>query len=299
MNIKKKVMKITPFENLCGAEITNVDLAHLSQGEAEAIHEAYVDHQILVIREQALTPGQQYEFSARFGPIEEQENSQFSHPENDKVVILSNEIRADGSAVGVVDAGDFWHSDSSHHELPVTLTILQSVINSRVGGDTDFCNMYGAYEALPDELKEKIAGRNGIHHVSKALNPRVAISENRPDAKAYYEKQITSRPKVAQPLVRTHEESGRQALYISPRFTIGIEGMDDAAAQPLLDQLFAAINAPSRPYHYLHKYSDGDVVLWDNRCLVHRAMGGYKLPDIRRMHRTTVAGTVRPYYLPK
>lgn len=131
--------------------------------------------------------------------------------------------------------------------------------------------MYAAYEALSDEVKERVTGRNGIHHVSKALNPRVAISKNRPHAKAYYEKQVTSRPKVLQPLVRTHDETGRQALYVSPRFTIGIDGMDDVEAQPLLDQLFAAINKQSRPYHYLHKYRDGDVVLWDMGLSLRRA----------------------------
>jgi len=289
-------MKITPFANHCGAEITGIDLARLSDAQAEAIRQAYLEHLILAIRSQDLTPTQLFEFSARFGPIKEQENSQHAHPENDKVVVLSNEIRPDGSAVGVVDAGDFWHSDSSHREIPVTLTILQSVVNSREGGDTDFCNMYAAYDALPDELKEQIAGRNGIHHVSKALNPRVAISGNRPDAQSTYQKMAAERPKVLQPLVRTHEETGRQALYVSPRFTIGIDGMDDAEAQPLLDRLFAAIEDPARPYHYRHRYQQGDVVIWDNRCVAHRAMGGYRLPDIRRMHRTTVAGTVRPFY---
>ena len=289
-------MKITPFQNRCGAEIVDINLARMTDGEVEAIHQAYLDYQILVVRDQSLTPQQQFEFSARFGPIEQQENNQFAHPESDKVVILSNQINPDGTAVGVVDAGDYWHSDSSHHAVPVTLTILQSVVNPSVGGTTDFCNMYGAFAALSDEVKEKVAGRLGVHHVSKILNPRVAISTNRPDAKAFYEKQATSREKVLQPLVRTHEETGRQALFVSPRFTIGIDGMDDAEAQPLLDQLFATINDPARPYHYLHSYRDGDLVLWDNRCLVHRAMGGYKLPDIRRMHRTTVAGVTRPFY---
>ena len=298
MSVTTKPMRILPFKNQCGAEIVDVNLAHITDGEAAAIRQAYLDHQIVVVRDQSLSPQEQFEFSARFGPIEQQENHQFSHPENDKVVILSNEIRDDGTAVGVVDAGDFWHSDSSHHAVPVTLTILQSVVNPRSGGTTDFCNMYAAFSALPDQVKEKVAGRSGIHHVSKALNPRVVISNNRPDAKAYYEKQVASRAKVAQPIVRTHEETGRQALYVSPRFTIGIEGMEDAEAQPLLDQLFASINDSLRPYHYLHRYRDGDLILWDNRCLVHRAMGGYKLPDIRRMHRTTVAGETRPFYRP-
>jgi taurine dioxygenase len=291
-------MKITPFASGCGAQITGVNLARLSRDESDAIYQAFLDQQVLVIRDQAMTPLEQVAFSEMFGELEWQENRLYAHPDHDKVLILSNEIRPDGTAVGVVDAGDFWHSDSSHHEIPVNATILQSVSISSEGGDTDFCNMYAAYAALPDDVKQKIAGRYGVHHVSKAINPRVTISADRPDAKEFYAARIKDRPKVLQPLVRTHDETGRQALYVSPRFTIGIDGMDDDQAQPLLDQLFAAITTAARPYHYRHKYRDGDVVMWDNRSVVHRATGGYKLPDIRRLHRTTVVGDTKPFYRP-
>lgn len=283
-------MKIAAFENGLGAEVTGVDLARFSRAEADGIYQALLDHQVLVIRNQAMTPLQQVAFSEIFGELEWQENAQHAHPDHDKVLILSNEIRPDGTAVGVVDAGDFWHSDSSHHERPVKITILQSIRNPSRGGDTDFCNMYAAFDALPDDVKEKVAGRFGVHHVSKVLNPRVTVSPDRPGAKDFYETQAKARAKVLQPLVRTHDETGRQALYVSPRFTIAIDGMDDAEAQPLLDRLFATVTAKARPYHYRHKYRDGDVVMWDNRCVVHRATGGYGLPDIRRLHRTTVVG---------
>jgi taurine dioxygenase len=291
-------MKVTPFHGDCGAEVTGVNLAKLSELEADAIYRAFLDHQMLVIRDQALTPLEQVAFSERFGELEWQENARYAHPEHDKVLVLSNEIRPDGTAVGVVDAGDFWHSDSSHHEMPVKATILQSIKIPSEGGETDFCNMYAAYNALPDAIKRKIAGRNGVHHVSKALNPRVTISEGRPDAKEFYQARIKDRPKVLQPLVRTHDDTGRQALYVSPRFTIAIDGMDDEEAQPLLDQLFATITDPARPYHYRHTYRDGDVVMWDNRCLVHMATGGYNRDDIRRLHRTTVVGDKKPFYRP-
>lgn len=288
-------MKVTSFENGFGAEVTGVNLSRFTKGESDGIYEAFLKHQVLVIRDQAMTPLEQVAFSESFGGLEWQENAQHSHPDHDKVLILSNELRPDGSAVGVVDAGDFWHSDSSHHEEPVKITLLQSIRNPLTGGDTDFCNMYAAYDALPDAVKEKIAGRFGVHHVSKAINPRVTISPSRPGAKDFYEGQAKARQKVLQPLVRTHDETGRQALYVSPRFTIAIDGMDDAEAQPLLDQLFAGITDKKRPFHYRHKYRDGDVVMWDNRCLVHRATGGYGLPDIRRLHRTTIVGPRAEY----
>jgi taurine dioxygenase len=283
-------MRVTQFDAGFGAEITGINLSRVTKAEADAVYEAFLAHQIIVIRDQEMTPLEQVTFSEYFGELEWQENAQYAHAEHDKVLILSNEIRADGTAVGVVDAGDFWHSDSSHHEAPVKITILQSVRNPLRGGDTEFCNMYAVYDALPDELKKKIVGRCGIHHVSKALNPRVVVSPGRPGADDFYKMQAKTRGYIKQPLVRTHDETGRQALYVSPRFTIGIEGMGDAEAQPLLDKLFAYITDRKRPYHYRHKYRDGDVIMWDNRCLVHRAVGGYGLPDIRRMHRTTVVG---------
>lgn len=289
---------ITPLPGGFGAEVTGVDLGRLRDDERRAIHDAYLRHSVLVIRDQSLGADEQVAFSAGFGPIEDQENARFAHPDNDKVVVLSNEIRPDGTAVGVVDAGDFWHSDSSHHEVPVTATILQSVRNTATGGETDFCDMIGLYAALPQATKDRIAGRLGVHHVSKALNPRVTISANRPGAAAFYAGQAETRRAVLQPMVRTHDETGAQALYISPRFTIAIDGMDDADAQPLLDELFALIADTGGAHHYRHRYRDGDVVVWDNRSVVHRAAGGYSLPDIRRMHRTTVAGTERPFYRP-
>ena len=290
-------MKLTPFDRGFGAEITGVDLARFTRTDADDIYQAFLDHQVLVIRDQKMAPLEQVAFTEIFGELEWQENAQHAHPDHDKVLILSNEIRPDGTAVGVVDAGDFWHSDSSHHEEPVKITILQSVKNPSRGGDTDFCDMYAAYDALPDAVKEKIAGRFGVHHVSKAVNPRVTISPSRPGAQDFYENQAKIRSKVVQPIVRTHDETGRNALYVSPRFTIAIDGMDDAEAQPLLDQVFAGITSKARPHHYRHKYRDGDVVMWDNRCLVHRATGGYGLPDIRRMHRTTVVGQ-KAFYKP-
>lgn len=290
-------MKVSPFANDFGAEITGIDLRDPSDELADAVWQALVDYHVIVVRDQDLSPLEQVSFSERFGELEWQENAQHAHPEHDKVLVLSNEIRADGTAVGVVDAGDFWHSDSSHHDRPVTATILMSIRNPEAGGDTEFADMHAILDALPAETRKKIEGRYGVHHVSKVLNPRVTISPSRPGAKDFYESQAKNRPQVLQPLIRTHDESGRQALYCSPRFTIGIDGMDDAEAQPLLDELFSYITDRKRRWHYRHKYRDGDFVMWDNRSVCHRAVGGYGLPDIRRMHRTTVVGE-KAFYKP-
>lgn len=280
------------------AEVTGLDCSQpLEASTMERLHRAFLDYPILCVRDQNLTARQQATFSRQFGPLETQDRSKYCHQEESDVLILSNDRNPDGSAVGIVDAGDFWHSDSSHMEEPCRMTLLYAVKNPDRGGDTQFCNMYLVYEALPQALKRQVDGRNAVHHISKTLNPRVTISSERTDAKAYYKEHEKKTAPVRQPMVRTHPETGRQALYISPRFTIGIDGMPDSEAQPLLDELFRFFVGAPR-FEYRHKWRDRDLVLWDNRCLNHQGAGGYAFPDVRRMHRTTVRGD-KPFYAPE
>ncbi|HUI95331.1 MAG TPA: TauD/TfdA family dioxygenase [Xanthobacteraceae bacterium] len=278
------------------AEIVDLDCsAPLDPDTLAALQRAMLDYPVVAIREQNLTPRRQAAFSRQLGPLEAQDRKTYCDPDDPDVLILSNEIRPDGSAVGIVDAGDFWHSDSSHLEEPCRATVLYAVRNPKSGGDTEFCNMHQVYDALPDDLRRRIEGRDGLHHISKAKNPRATISKARADAAAYYKEREQATRAVRQPMVRTHPQTGRQALYVSPRFTIGIADMPDAEAQPLLDALFALMREPR--FHYRHRWRDGDLVVWDNRCLNHQACGGYSLPDIRRMHRTTIRGD-KPFYRP-
>jgi taurine dioxygenase len=289
-------MQVTKLSDAGAAEITGLDCSQpLDRHTKKKLWAAFLENPILCIRDQRLTPAQQASFARQYGPLEAQDRSPYTHPDDPDILILSNEIRPDGTAVGIVDAGDFWHSDSSHHLEPCQTTILYSVRNPSRGGDTEFCNMYLAYEALSDDLKQAVEGREAIHHVSKTRNPRVTISPDRPGAKDYYEARAKEVSAMRQPIVRTHPETDRQALYISPRFTIGIADMPDAEAQPLLDRLFATF-VKNRAIQYRHKWKDGDLVMWDNRCLNHRAVGGYGLPDVRRMHRTTIAGDKAFYH---
>jgi taurine dioxygenase len=278
------------------AEILAIDCSALLDAPTlAALKDAMLRYPVVAIRNQTLTAQQQAAFSRQLGSLEQQDRKTYCHPDDADILILSNEIRPDGTAVGIIDAGDFWHSDSSHHEEPCKNTILYAVRNPRVGGDTEYCNMYQVYDALPPELKRRVEGRYGLHHISKLINPRVIVSTGRTDAKDYYKQHERTTKPVLQPMVRTHPETGRQALYASPRFTIGIADMTDEEAQPLLDELFAIMLEPR--FRYRHKWRDGDLVIWDNRCLNHQACGGYSLPDIRRMHRTTVRGD-RPFYRP-
>ena len=289
-------MKVTPLDANFGAEVTGLDLSRpLDAAGFDALYEAFLDHHVLAIRDQDLSPAQQVAFTERFGVIDRPVNPRYKHPDNDRVLVLTNEIRTDGTAVGVVAAGDMWHSDSSHYLDPVKLTILHSIRRPSKGGDTEFCDMHAVYGALPGDLRKRIEGRLGIHHNSKLVNPRAIISPDRPDAQENYEASVRERTYVTQPLVRTHPETGRASVYASPRFTIAIADMDDAQAQPLLDELFAHMTDRSAAYYMRYRWRDGDVVLWDNRSVNHRAVGGYAMDDIRRLHRTVVAGDAAFY----
>ena len=285
-------MNIAPLSDVLGAEVSGIDIARDLDGAAfAAVLDAFHRYRVLVFREQYLDPADQVGFAARFGPLEVHDNRRYNLPDNEHVMVLSNDLR-DGEPVGVPDAGDSWHTDLSFKETPSLCTLLQAVTLPSEGGDTAFACMTRAYAALPADIKARIEGRRAIHNPSKLVNPRVEISPLRKDADAFYKGQTARFPDVAHPIVRTHPETGEKSLYVQPRFTIGIEGMDDDEAQPLLDILFAHQIRPE--FVYLNEWRDGDLLMWDNRCVIHYATGGYAYPDIRTMHRTTVLGD-RPF----
>ena len=284
-------MKINRLSPDFGAEIEGVDAAHgLGGATLAAIKDAFISHRVVVIRDQTLAPQDQAAFSRQFGTLEVQGNELHHLADCPDVLVLSNERDDDGKPVGVVDAGDFWHSDLPHRPTPTMATVLYALKLPAVGGDTEFADMYAAYDHLPSDLKTRIAGLKGINCSNKLINPRVTISPDRPGAAEYYAESAARNPPVAQPIARTHPVTGKKALFISPRFTIGIEGMDDDEAQPLLDDLFERQLQPEFIYH--HKWRLHDLVMWDNRCVLHWACGGYKYPNTRRMHRTTIKSDV-------
>jgi taurine dioxygenase len=283
-------MNVRSVSAVMGAEIVDVDLNDLSDDAFGEIRDAFHAYQVIVIRDQNLTPAAQLDFSRRFGALEDQLNAHYTVPDYPDVLVLSNDMK-DSKPVGLIDGGDFWHSDSSHRDNPSMATILYAVKNPSRGGDTEFANMYAAYEALPFEMKSRITGLKGIHAVSKLKNKRVTVSPRRPDGKDFYERQ-KSLPDQIWPLVRTHPVTGKKALYVSPRFTIGIAGLTEGEADEILDLLFA--HQIRAEFVYRHRWRDHDLVMWDNRSVIHQATGGYTYPDVRKMYRTVIAGD-RPY----
>lgn len=279
---------VNPLSSALGAEITGARLVRpAAEADFDALHRALLDHLMVVVRDQTLSPDDQIALSARFGALEAHDNTQYLKDGHPEILVLSNK-RVNGQLIGVPDAGDAWHSDLSFKPETAMYTLLQSVVLPRRGGDTEFTNLHAAYDALPAATRQRIDKLRGIHSISKLRNPRAVISGQRDGAAEFYARQDAEFPSSRHPMVRTHPETGRKLLYLSPRFTIGVDGLDDADGQALLDELFAHQLQPE--FRYRHRWRSGDLVIWDNRAVNHRACGGYDDDDIRMMHRTTVLG---------
>jgi taurine dioxygenase len=259
-------MRFEPLSAGFGVEATGLEVARLSPGQFAEIEQAFFAAQVLVLRGQHLAPGQFLDFARRFGPPEPHVIDQFHHPEHADILILSNRRTADGEPAGLADAGTYFHTDYSYLDVPARCTTLYSIEVPRKGGDTLFANQYAAYDDLPEATRRRIEGLVGLHHYGNRddLNER-----SRTVASVLSEEQQQKVTWVRHPIVRRHPVTGRKALYAISGTSFGIEGMDEAQALALLDELKQ--HATREKYQLRLKYGVGDVVIWDNASLLHSA----------------------------
>jgi taurine dioxygenase len=277
---------IEQLSDKIGVRVKGVDLsAKLSVDDFDFIYQSLVEHKVIAFSEQNLSPEQHVAFSQRFGNCDVHSNNQYLLDGFPEILVLSNDLR-DGKPIGVVDAGVEWHSDLSWQIDPPLGSILHCLKTPSTGGNTGFINMAAVYRELPGHLKTVVENLEGVHCVSKLLNRRVTISENRVNAREFYAEQLEKHPPVTHPLLYRHPESGEMILFASPRFTIGIADIPEDEGQAILDELFAVLDQTNARLEY--QWAEGDVVMWDNRSVLHCAMGGYSYPDIRLINRTTV-----------
>lgn len=269
-----------------GVRVSGMDLSEqLSTNDFDFVYQSLVEHKVIAFSGQTLSPEQHVAFSKRFGNCDVHSNNQYLLDGFPEILVLSNDLK-DGKPIGVVDAGVEWHSDLSWQVDPPLGSILHCLKTPDLGGNTGFVNMAAVYQELPNYLKVAVEKLEGVHCVSKLLNKRVTISDNRVNAREFYAQQLEKHPPVKHPLVYRHPESEEIILFASPRFTIGIADLPEDEGQAILDELFAAVEATNAKFEY--HWTQGDVVMWDNRSVLHCAMGGYSYPDIRLINRTTV-----------
>jgi taurine dioxygenase len=266
-----------------GVVVTGIDLSQpLPTAGRERICEAFRDHHVVVFPAQQLTREQQFAFAADFGEVERHGEGRSPAKRYGVAHVISN-LDANGAPVDRSSSpvsNYRWHTDKAYHPVPPMLTMLYAVELPPQGGDTEFANTAMAYAALPDEMKRRIAGLRVVFRWGSSLG--------KADAAAYRE--LTDRPAVSHPLVRTHPETGAKALYLGNHAS-HIEGLPPPESAALLDRLLE--HATRREFVYAHRWRLGDLVMWDNRCLLHRAVGNYDLSRDRRiLHRIVVKGTV-------
>ncbi len=280
-------MQIKKLSDTFGAEIIGAEISdNLEENDLETIMNAFLAFQVIVIRNQKLTAAEQKNFSQNFGELDIHISSKNKHKDHPELLILSNK-KVNGKWIGATNAGDEWHTDTQYMQTPSKCTMLHALEVPEAGGETAFINTYAAFDALPEGLRDKIKDLKGINSWNRLRNPRVKIPKQHGDGKSVYD---IGHPDVTHPIVRTHPETGRKALYVSPRHTLFIEGMPENESEKLLQQLFAVQQRPENTY--IHKWRLGDIVIWDNRCTLHKGLGGIKPPGIRHLHRTLMAGSV-------
>ena len=275
---------IRPFDAPCGAEVIGLDLSRpLADADFARIHRAHLDHHVLVFRDMAITPEQQVAFSRRFGPLQIHVLSQFQLAGHPEILVISN-IKENGQPIGLGDAGAYWHSDLSYLPTPSLGSMLLAQELPSEGGDTLFANQHRAWDALPAHLKAAVADRKAEHWYLSKYAELQARNPWRPDLT---QAQIDAVKPVAQPIVRTHPETGRKGLFVSEHFTTRILDLPDDESAALLAELFEHGTRPE--FVYRHRWQPGDMVFWDNRSLMHLAAG---TPDHlrRRLNRTTIEG---------
>jgi taurine dioxygenase len=281
-------MEVTKRGAACGAEIA-FDLAQeIDDATFGEIQRVFHDNIVVVFRGQDLSNERHIEFSRWFGELEIHIVKKYLLPGFPEILLISNIRDEQGEHIGLADAGFTWHTDTSYRRRPSRCSLLYAKeVPERDGvplGDTVFANTIAAYEALPESMKERLAGLRAIHRYSArrrvADSPRPKLTQG----------QIEETPDIAHPIVRTHPYTGRKSLYVTAGECVGIEGMSDDEAIDLIAELDAHCVQPE--FLYRHKWRVGDLLMWDNASAMHLAICDYALPERRLMHRTTVIGTV-------
>jgi taurine dioxygenase len=273
---------IEPLTGHVGAEVRGIDLAQpIDAATRAALNHAFAERSVLVFRGQRLSPAQMLAAVQVFGEVFPQHNTRFAVPDCPQIHYISNQDSFPDGRRYI--PGEGWHTDHSNDAKPPKATVLHAVRLPDRGGDTQFAAMHAAYDALPEATRRRIDGLRAIHVYQSSHSARKLMNLSE-------ENRVRVPNAVLHPLVRTHPDSGRKAIYINPNRIEGILGKDHREALPLLDALLEHATQPR--FQYRHAWRDGDLVMWDNRCLLHKANGDYDMSQVRYLYRIMLQGDI-------
>ncbi len=275
-------MRIVDADACIGAEALGADLANLDAAGFAALEAAFDRRSVLCVRDQALTPAAYLAFARRFGAVERIFLNHYAHPDCPDIMLVSN-VQQDGRNIGHADAGRVWHTDMSYMASPPRATLLYAIetpeANGRPLGATSFASAVAAYDSLDAETKALIDGRTAVHRVSgrrKATGTGEADDAHR-----------ARMPDVVHPVARVNPFTGRRAIYVNEGECVSVSGLADGDAAALIRRLAGQVTRPE--FGYEHSWRVGDVLIWDNGAVQHRATFDYAWPEHRRlMWRITV-----------
>jgi taurine dioxygenase len=279
--------EVIPAGAALGAEVVTGDLRALNNDGFARVVQAWRDHAVVLFRDQTLTDRDLIAFSRRFGDLDVapvQENGRRFVDGIPEIYIVSN-VKVNGEAIGSLGDGEaVWHTDMSYVAMPPKASLLYALEVPPHGGNTSFCSMYAIYESLPAALKARIEGltikHDGTYNSGGYLRQGVTPTGD-----------PRTSPGALHPLVCTHPDTGHQVLYLGRRRNAWIAGLDLAESEALLDELWTCVARPEAAWE--HAWRAGDLVLWDNRCTMHRRDAFD--PGARRiMHRTQIKGETAP-----
>lgn len=277
-------LEIRPLCPAFGAELLGVDLAQpLGDALNGRLRAAFLEHQLLLFRDQDLAPECQVQLGRQFGEVQVHVMSQYHADGFPELYYLSN-LDENGAPSGKhPDKGTLaWHTDGSWRRVTGQATFLYAVEVPGVGGETHFCDMYGAYEALSEEMKQRVEGMRAVHNLDFSRNRRHAEDP-------MTEEQKRAVPPVDHPIVRTHPETGRKCIFLGDHAEC-IADMHYDEGRRFIEELNALVVRPELTY--CHQWRRRDLVIWDNRCLMHRSTPYDAARERRVMRRCTILGEV-------
>jgi taurine dioxygenase len=276
-------IEVRPIAGALGAEVHGVDLSKpLDDATFGAVRQAFVEHSVIFFRDQVLTPETQKAFTRRFGPFGATPFVQ-TMPEHPEIIAVIKEA----SDVKVHNFGGGWHSDFSFQAAPPMASMLYAREVPAYGGDTLWTSMYLAYETLSDGLKRTLGGLRVIHSGTRSYGTQGLFARGQGGKAMTVHPSAEGDTEVSHPMVRTHPDSGRKALFVNGAYAIRFDGWTEAESKPLLDYLLAHAIRPEFTCRF--RWAKGSLALWDNRCTQHFAINDYD-GSRREMHRTTIAG---------